>query len=59
MDIKVEYLLDNEDWSDEEFEQAQDVKNEFIITESMIENLIREYGNVKKNFDIVEINIVR
>lgn len=43
MEIKIEYILDNDAWSEEEFQDAKD--KIFIITEGMIEDLI--YQNEK------------
>lgn len=43
MEIKIEYILDNDAWSEEEFQDAKD--KIFIITEGTIEDLI--YQNEK------------
>ncbi len=51
--IKVRYILDNENWSDGQYEDAQDIENEFEITEDMIVDLIRQNSNLEKG-DYVE-----
>jgi len=45
MKITVSYILDNDNWTDKQFEDNQDTENLFEITEEMIKDLIRE--NVK------------
>ena len=55
MEIKIEYILDNNDWSDEQFEDAGDTRNEFTITDEMIKLLIRENVKLKQGDFIAEI----
>lgn len=45
MEIKITYILDNDNWSDIEFEEAQEKTNVFVITEDMLKDLILQ--NVK------------
>jgi hypothetical protein len=45
--IKVEYIIDNDNWTEEEYEQNQDIDREFIITWEMIENLILQNSNLE------------
>jgi hypothetical protein len=40
-EFKIRYYLDNNAWTDEQFEDAQDIENVFTITEDMIVDLIR------------------
>lgn len=40
--IKINYILDNPEWTDAEYEDAQDVNREFTLTEDMIIDLIRQ-----------------
>lgn len=40
--IKVDFILDNDSWTEEEFEENQEIDREFIITEEMIINLITQ-----------------
>ncbi len=47
--IKINYTLDNENWSDEEFNNQQETDKVFVITREMIEELI--YQNVKLEED--------
>jgi len=51
--IKVRYILDNKDWTDAQYEDDQDIENEFEITEEMIIYLIRQNSNLEKG-DYVE-----
>lgn len=48
MRIKIKYILDNENWTDEQYDTAQDVNNEFEITEDMIIDLIYQNSNLDK-----------
>jgi hypothetical protein len=43
--ITIDYVLDNDNWSAEDFDKAQDVDRQFVITKDMIEDLI--YQNCK------------
>jgi hypothetical protein len=43
--IKIQYLLDNDDWTDKQYEDDQDNERIFTITKTMIKELI--YENVK------------
>ena len=38
--IVLEYIIDNEDWSDQEYEDNQDVERTLEITEEMLRALI-------------------
>jgi len=40
--IKINYILDNPNWTDAEYEDAQDIDREFILTEDMIIDLIHQ-----------------
>ncbi len=40
--LKLNYILDNPNWTDAEYEDAQDIDRVFILTEDMIINLIRQ-----------------
>lgn len=55
MEIKVRYYLDNDTWSNEEFEDAGDIKNVFTITGDMINDLIRKRVKLSKGDFISEI----
>lgn len=58
MEIKVRYYLDNDTWSDEEFEDAGDIENVFVITKDMINDLIREKVKLSKGDFISEMQIL-
>jgi hypothetical protein len=55
MEIKIRYYLDNNTWSDEEFEYAGDIENVFTITQDMIIDLIRERVRLNSGDFISEI----
>lgn len=57
--IKVRYILDNEDWSDAQYEDAQDIENEFEITEDMIVDLILQNSNLEKGDYIESVYIIK
>jgi len=38
--IILEYIIDNEDWSDQEYEDNQDIERTLEITEEMLRALI-------------------
>ena len=38
--IVLEYIIDNEDWSDQEYEDNQDVERKLEVTEEMLRALI-------------------
>ena len=38
--IVLEYIIDNEDWSDQEYEDNQDVERTLEITDEMLKALI-------------------
>ena len=38
--IVLEYVIDNEDWSDQEYEDNQDIERTLEITEEMLRALI-------------------
>ena len=40
--LKLTYILDNPDWTEAEYEDAQDIDRVFILTEDMIIDLIRQ-----------------
>lgn len=40
--VKITYILDNPNWTDAEYEDAQEKDREFILTEDMIIDLIRQ-----------------
>jgi hypothetical protein len=44
-EFKIKYYLDNNAWTDEQFEDAGDIENVFTITKDMVVDLIR--GRVK------------
>jgi hypothetical protein len=45
--IIVEYIIDNEDWSEQEFEDNQDTERTLEITEDMLEDLILQNSNLQ------------
>lgn len=55
--IKVEYYIDNDDLSDEEFENQE--PKEFIITKDMIIDLLYDHVKMNKGDTIHEIDIIR
>ena len=40
--LKLTYILDNPNWTEAEYEDAQDIDRVFILTEDMIIDLIRQ-----------------
>ena len=40
--LKLNYILDNPNWTDAEYEDAQDIDRVFILTEEMIIDLIHQ-----------------
>ena len=40
--LKLTYILDNPNWIEAEYEDAQDIDRVFILTEDMIIDLIRQ-----------------
>jgi len=46
--IRVEYVLDNDAWSDEDFDKAQDEDRIFTITKDMIIDLIEQNCKLDK-----------
>lgn len=40
--LKITYILDNPNWSDAEYEDAQDIDRELILTEEIIIDLIHQ-----------------
>ena len=57
--ITIDYVLDNDNWSDEDFNKAQDIDRQFIITKDMIEDLIYQNCNLEKGDYISSIFIKR
>lgn len=55
IEFKIRYYLDNDAWTDEQFEDAGDIENVFTITEDMINDLIRERVKLSKGDFISEI----
>lgn len=55
--IKIEYYIDSDDMSNEEFEDQP--PKEFIITEDMIQELIHKHTNIKPSDSVIEIYIKR
>jgi hypothetical protein len=55
--ITIDYVLDNDNWSDEDFNKAQDIDRQFIITKDMIEDLIYQNCNLEKGDYISSIFI--
>lgn len=55
--ITIDYVLDNDSWSDEDFNKAQDVDRQFIITKDMLEDLIYQNCNLEKGDYISSIFI--
>jgi len=55
--IRVEYVLDNDDWSDKDFDKAQDEDRIFTITKDMIIDLIEQNCNLDKGDYITSIFI--
>lgn len=50
--IIVEYVVDNDDWTEQEFEDNQDIERTFHITEEMLIDLIQQ------NVELEEGNFV-
>lgn len=40
--IILDYCLDNDDWTEQEFEDNQDIERSFYITEQMLIDLIHQ-----------------
>lgn len=59
MRIKVEYILDNNNWSDDEFEKAQDTDNHFYITMDMISDLIHQNVSLNEGDFVSEITNIK
>jgi hypothetical protein len=55
--IVVEYIIDNEDWTEQEFEDNQDIERTLEITEDMLHDLIMQNSNLKSG-DFVD-SIIR
>jgi hypothetical protein len=55
--ITIDYVLDNDNWSDEDFNKAQDIDRQFIITKDMIKDLIYQNCNLEKGDYISSIFI--
>ena len=55
--IRVEYVLDNDAWSDKDFDKAQDEDRVFTITKDMIIDLIEQNCNLDKGDYITSIFI--
>ena len=45
--IIVEYVVDNEDWTEQEFEDNQDTERTLEITQDMLEDLILQNSNLQ------------
>jgi hypothetical protein len=50
--IIVEYVVDNDNWTEQEFEDNQDIERTFHITEEMLMDLIQQ------NVELEEGNFV-
>lgn len=50
--ITVEYVVDNDNWTEQEFEDNQDIERTFHITEEMLIDLIQQ------NVELEEGNFV-
>jgi hypothetical protein len=57
--VKVDYIIDNETWSDEEFDKQQEVDRSFIITEEMIIQLIKQNVKLGNGDDIAEVYVTK
>lgn len=55
--IRVEYILDNDVWSDKDFDKAQVEDRVFTITKDMIIDLIEQNCNLDKGDYITSIFI--
>lgn len=55
--VRVEYVLDNDDWSDKDFNKAQDEDRIFTITKDMIIDLIEQNCNLDRGDYITSIFI--
>jgi len=53
--ITVDYIIDNENWSDEEFDEQQETDRSFIITKEMIIELIQQNVKLNKGDEITEV----
>jgi ERCC4-related helicase len=52
--IKIVYITDNEDWSDERFEEEQENDKVFIITPEMINDLLKRHLSLEEGEFIAE-----
>ena len=52
--ITVHYIIDNESWSDEEFNNDQDTDREFIITREMIQELLEQKVELNDGDEIAD-----
>jgi hypothetical protein len=55
--IILEYIVDNEDWTDQEFEDNQDVERTLEITDEMLRGLILQNISFKPGDFIDQIYI--
>jgi len=55
--IKINYIIDNDSWSDEEFNNQQDTDRIFVITREMIEELIYQNVEFEEGTDIADFYV--
>jgi hypothetical protein len=55
--IILEYIIDNEDWSDQEYEDNQDVERTLEITDEMLRALILQNVELQPGDFIDQITI--
>jgi hypothetical protein len=55
--IILEYIIDNEDWSDQEYEDNQDVERTLEITDEMLKALILQHVELQPGDFIDQIII--
>jgi hypothetical protein len=55
--VKIQYVLDNDNWTEKQFNKAQDCDNTFVITEEMIIDLINQNCNLEDGDFVCSINV--
>lgn len=57
--IIVEYVIDNDSWTEQEFEDNQDIERTFHITEQMLIDLIHQNVELGEGNFVSMINMKR
>jgi hypothetical protein len=55
--IKVHYIIDNDEWTDEQFNNEQDTDRTFVITREMIQELLEQKVELEKGVEINDFHI--